>query len=87
MSNVTGPGRLPIKLSNKALSVLAEKFDLETINYDIIHNRLGINLYVGKNKYTSDIQITDSTTDNIGKILKLYLQIFNAVPGGIKVQM
>ena len=63
MSNVTGPGRLANQIiRNKALSVLAEKFDLEITyqNYDIIHNRLGINLYVGKNKYTSDIQITDS---------------------------
>ena len=49
-------------IRNMALSLLAEKNDLyvEYSNYDIINNKLGIELFIGKNKYDKTIVIKNN---------------------------
>tara|TARA_B100001287_G_scaffold265805_1_gene259083 strand:- start:497 stop:1222 length:726 start_codon:yes stop_codon:yes gene_type:complete len=50
-------------IRNLSLSLLAKKYDLyvEYSNFDNINNKLGIKLFVGKNKYKSTKRIYDST--------------------------
>jgi len=62
MSRSFGRGRLCNQLTrNLACSLISQKFDLYTEYscYDII-KRLGISLYVGKNKYNNTIVLNDS---------------------------
>jgi hypothetical protein len=57
-------------IRNIALSIIAEKNDLhvEYSNYNNINNRLGVTLFIGKNKYSNTTNVTDYT------YLKLYKQ-------------
>ena len=61
MSCVKGTGRLGNQIiRTKAISLLVEKYDLDITyeNYETIHERLGINLPIGKKIYSSNIEIS-----------------------------
>lgn len=47
-------------IRNLSLSILAKKYDLyvDYSNYENINNKLGIGLFIGKNKYNKTIKIT-----------------------------
>ena len=47
----------------RSLSIIAEKNDLhvEYSNYNNINNRLGVTLFIGKNKYSNTTNVTDYT--------------------------
>ena len=63
----TGNGRLCNQIiRNLALSILAEKYDLyvEYSNYDNINNKLGIELFVGNQKYDKTVRINDNNYMN-----------------------
>jgi len=68
MSITTGDnGRLCNQIiRNLSLSILAEKYDLyvEYCNYDNINNKLGIDLFVGNNKYDKTIRINNNNYMN-----------------------
>lgn len=53
-------------IRNLALSILAEKYDLyvEYSNYDNINNKLGIELFIGNNKYDKTIIIDENNYMN-----------------------
>ena len=73
MSSVTGPGRLCNQIiRNKAMSLLAEKFDLEIEyqNYNLISGSLGIYLYKGNKKFSSSIEINDGNFQDYLEIQK-----------------
>ena len=63
----TSNGRLCNQvIRNLALSILAEKYDLyvEYSNYDNINNKLGIELFIGNQKYDKTVRINDNNYMN-----------------------
>ena len=67
MSCVRGAGRLGNQIiRTKAISLLVEKYDLDITyeNYETIHERLGINLPIGKKIYSSDIEVRQENYRN-----------------------
>ena len=53
-------------IRNLSLSMLAEKYDLyvEYSSYDNINNKLGIELFVGKQKYDKTVSINNNNYMN-----------------------